>query len=482
MKNTKRIIASVLALMLLFTMPAFAGENLKPIVPTEEAKFFTQVSNDLLELYHFDISKDELLERTLINLVNSDPQALDSFLRALFNSLDEYSEFYTPAEYAELNRALENIGGGIGVQMSKGERYIEIIQVISGSAAEKAGVLPGDLIIKVEGEDMSGKSTDYVANKVRGEIGTTVNLTLARGNRIFDLAIVRGELKQDSVSYTILDDGVGYIYIESFTSTTNKDLKKVLTEFDKKKIKKIILDLRYNAGGYLEVAVDVAKNFVPKGVIATHKTKYGNMSTSYRSDLKKSKYKLVTLVNEYTASAAELLASALQDSNASKLIGEQTYGKAVTQSILSLYGGRMCKVTTGEYFTRKGKQINKVGIKPNYVISNEIITLAESDINEMIFAPEYKEGFDGEELYAIKQRLAALGYDVGYFDTPYDEKMKYAVMAFQGDSSLEPTGVLDINTQMFLFDKAAEVEVGIDNQMAKAFELFGLEYTGYLKK
>ncbi len=480
MRNLRKVTATVLVLLLLLSTQVFAGENLKYIEQKNESKFFSQVASDLVEIYQFDITKQELLERTFTNLLNEDPQALDTFLRALFSSLDEYSEFYSAEEYAQLTRQLENVGGGVGVYITKGSRYAEIVSVIDGSPAQKAGLCAGDLIVAVDGENMLAKNYDYVSAKMRGEIGSEVSLKVLRDGNEIDFVLVRAELKQSTVSYAIVGENVGYLQIISFSSETDKEVASALAEFNKYGIKKIILDLRYNTGGYVEVAVDVAKRFVPAGIIATHKVKATGQSTQYRSTLKNKPYQLVTLVNEYTASAAELLASALQESGASKLIGKQTYGKAVTQNILGVYGGRMCKVTTGEYLTRKGKSINKVGIKPDYTISNKTLLFEYTDADKMKFLPEYALGYEGEGLSAIKQRLTVLGYNAGATDTSYDETMANAVMAFQSDNGLEATGIMDIYTQMRLSDKADKVEMLIDMQLSKAFELMGIEYTGYL--
>lgn len=182
MKMTKRLLAAVLALMIFITVPAFAEDNLKYLPESEEAAFFNMVASDLVNLYQFDITKDQLLTRTLTNLLNNDPDALDTFLRALFNSLDPYSEFYTPEEYKQLMQSIENVTGGIGVQMTKGEQYVEIVNVLDGSPALAAGVKVGDKIVKVDGENMFGKGTDYLGGKVKGEIGTQVVLTLLRRN------------------------------------------------------------------------------------------------------------------------------------------------------------------------------------------------------------------------------------------------------------------------------------------------------------
>lgn len=480
MKKLFRFTAAALAVIIMLTVPVLAEDNLKYIKENDASKLFNMVAGDLVDLYQFDITKDQLLTRTFTNLLNDDPEALDSFMKALFGSLDEYSEFYLPEEYQELMNSLENITGGIGVQMTRGSKYVEIVNVLENTPAEKAGVKIGDKIVKVNGEDMLGKGHDYVSGKIRGDIGTEVTLTLMRGEKQFDITIVRGEITQNTVNYVILDSGIGYMYITSFSSATDEEVSKALDEFDKNGVKKIILDLRYNPGGFVDSAVNTAKNFVPSGIIATHHMKYHDRTEEYRSDLKQKKYEMVTLVNEYTASAAELLASALQDSGASKLIGKQTYGKAVTQAILSIYNGRVCKVTSGEYITRNGKKINKIGIAPDYNVDNRTAYFIETNAKRSKFAPQYSEGDTGDGIYAAKQRLSALGYNIGVVDDKYDENMKYAVIAYQEKLGVEATGVLDIGTQIQLDNEADYCEVVIDNQLAKAFERFGEEYTGYL--
>lgn len=479
MKMTRRLLGLALALMIFAGMPVMAEDNLKYLPKSEEAEFFNMISSDLVDLYQFDITKDKLLERTFTNLLNNDPEALDTFLRALFNSLDPYSEFYSPEEYKQMMQSLEGVTGGIGIRMLKGSQYVEVADVIDNSPALSAGIQAGDKIIKVNGEDVSGKGEDYVGGKVRGEIGTDVTLTLLRGTAEIEITLTRGELVSNTAEYAFLSDDVAYLRILSFSSATEAEVNAALKSIDERGVKKIILDLRNNLGGYVDSAVNIAKNFVPEGIIAKHYTKVNGKTEEYVSDLKATKYELVTLVNEYTASAAELLASALQDSGASKLIGRQTYGKAVTQAIMQLYGGRMCKVTSGEYITRNGKKINNIGIIPDTTVDNRIAVFSETNAGKMKYAPQYKQGDTGEGIYLAKLRLEALDYALDTSQDTYDEAMTHAVKAYQESAGLDATGVLDINTQICLDNDASEQEVLIDLQTAAAFEYFDLEYDGF---
>ncbi len=477
-----RLVSLVLALVMVLAVPTYAAEDnhLKYIEETAYSKLFNTIASDLVELYQFDITKDQLLTRTVTTLLNEDPKALDSFFRALFGSLDEYSEFYTPEEYKLFTQSLESVTGGIGVYITGNGRYVEVANTVPGSPADKAGIKAGDVIIEIDGESMISKGSDYLSARLRGKIGTEVKVTVLRDDEEIEFVIVRSEITQNTVNYGMFTDDVAYLQILSFSSSTDGEVDAALAAIDGLGAKKIIIDLRNNTGGYVDSAVNIAKKFVPEGLIVTHNMKLGDQKIEYRSDLKTKKYELVTLVNDYTASAAEILASALQESGASKLVGRQTFGKAVTQTIHPVYGGRMCKVTSGEYTTRNGNKINKIGIKPDYDVRNMVTELEYTNIAPMKYAPIYNVGDTGEGIYGIKRRLSVLGYSVGTIDEQYDESLKYAVMTFQSDMGLEPTGTLDITTQMFVAEKARTCEVVVDRQAAKAFELMGIEYTGFL--
>lgn len=481
MKKAMRFIALALAMVLTFTVPAFAEDNnLKNIDETPYSKLFNMIASDLVELYQYDITKDTLLTRTITTIINEDHESLDIFFRALFGSLDEYSEFYTPEEYRTFMQTIENVTGGLGVYITSNGRYVEVASTVTGSPAYRAGIKSGDAIYKVDGEDMTSKGSDYVSARLRGEIGTEVAVTVLRDGEEIEFTLVRGEITQKTVDYGLVGDKIAYLQIMSFSGATASEVETALAELDKLGVKKIILDLRNNTGGYVDSAVSIAKKFVPKGIIVTHNMKYGNQKTEYRSDLIAKKYELVTLVNEYTASSAEILASALKESGASKLVGAQTFGKAVTQSIHPVYGGRMCKITSGEYTTRNGNKINKVGIAPDYAVSNMVTELENTDIAPMKYAPLYKQGDKADGILGVKKRLSVLGYSVGTVNDEFDETLKYAIEVFQKDMGLEVTGELDITTQMFAVEKARDCKVVIDRQAAKAFELIGAEYGGYL--
>lgn len=478
MKLVKRISVLLIVLSIALNTCVFA-EN-KIITPSEEAKFFEMVSKEVVEIYQFDMSQQELLERTIRTMINEDPETLDVFLKSMFSSLDEYSEFYTPEQYEAVMKFYENTVGGIGVIVSKNGDYIEVVSVIEDGSAKAAGILQGDLIYAVNDEEMKGKPTEYVTSKMKGEIGTTVKVTVLRGEEKLEFNIIRCELKQGSVSYAKLTDRLGYIQIQQFVEGTDKEFAEALKAFDEAGVSDIIIDLRDNTGGFVDGAVNIAKMLVPEGKIITHKMKYNNLQTEYTSELKEKKYNIVTLVNGYTASSSEILASALQESGASVLVGEQTYGKAVTQNILGLYLGRACKITTGEYFTRNGNSINKIGIVPDYLCENASVPLKETTFEKFPYkSAGYSLGSTG--VLDINKRLLIMDYDVDETDE-YTEKTVNAIKAFQKSKGLSETGVCDITTQIYIANEADAQIVTVDMQMAKALEILGSDYKVYTLK
>lgn len=479
MKILKRCLVLTVAFAVLISGSVFADS--KVITAGNEAKFFDAVATEIPDFYQFDMDKQELIERTVRTLLNENPEMLDTFLAALFDSLDDYSEFYTPEEYEEISRFYENVTGGIGVSVSKKGRYVEVASTLDDGSAKKAGIIAGDKIFAVDGEEMTDKPLDYVTSKMKGEIGTKVNITILRDDKKIEFKLERCVLKLESVYSAKLTDKLGYIQITQFVNDTASEFKTALDEMDKAGITDIIIDLRNNTGGLVSGAVDIAKLLVPEGTIITHHMKYKDTYTTYTSELKEKKYNLVTLVNEYTASSSEILASALSESKASVLVGNQTYGKAVTQNILGLYGGRACKITTGEYFTRNGNSINKVGIIPDYTVENKTLPLSQTTVKKFVYnAAGYKAGDNSEGVKCLNQRLAVLGYSVS--GSEYGEDTVSAVKSFQAENGIEPTGICDIVTQTYIVSLSNEKNIYIDMQLKKALDLMNSDYEIYLEK
>lgn len=353
-KRGLRIFSLVLALMLITPTIANAQVQLKPQEFKVDLQFFKEVLDYVVENYPYEVSRTQLIE---------------SAIKGMLQSLDPYSDYYTKEEAQSMYSDLMGIFNGIGAYLEEKDGYVSIVSVIKGQPAEKAGLQQGDLIISVDGVDIKDLGVDQVSSMIKGPKGTTVKLGIKRGDEILTIKVVRDTIVISPVYYEIIDENIGYIRLESFNMYATYEVKKVLDEFDSKNIKKVILDLRYNPGGLLSQAVSIAKLFVPKGPIVYEKRKNGALIT-YTSNLEKPKYELVVLINEYSASASEILAGAIKVRNAGKLVGTKTYGKGTVQSVITLLDGSILKLTVAEYLLPDKTSINGIGIEPDIVIEN----------------------------------------------------------------------------------------------------------------
>ena len=272
---------------------------------------------------------------------------------------------------------------------------------------------------------------------------------------------------------TILPGNIAYIQIINFAMNTDKEFSQKLQELDEKGITNIILDLRDNPGGYLESAVNAAKMIVPAGIIVQTIYRQEENNETFYSDLQDPKYKFAVLVNQNTASAAEILSGALQDSGVGTLIGETTYGKAVIQSMFQLGDGRGFKLTTGHYLTRDGHEINHVGIDPDEYVINVTQNIDTAQFQPFDYITKWSVGQSGAAVQGAKERLKVLGLYTGEINDQFDAELEQAVTQFQADVYLYPYGVLDISTQLRLENIFDEIEAEADKQMKAAYEFFG---------
>lgn len=297
-------------------------------------------------------------------------QLEDGLYKGLLESLnDPYSTYYTAEEVEELAQSLEGTYSGIGAYISTDQdtSYAKISGVIADSPAEAAGLLANDIIYKVDGEDTYGLSLDEVVSRVRGEKGTDVTLTIAREGEIdyLEFTITRDDVDSPTVSSEVLDDGIGYLQITEFDGVTTNQFKEALQGLYDQDIKALVLDLRNNPGGDVDVVTAIANEIIPEGLVFYMEDSDGKR-TEYTADGKDAiEIPLVVLVNGNSASASEILTGAVQDSGCGTVVGTRTYGKGVVQSVYSLMDGTAVKLTIANYYTRGGNNINKVGITPD---------------------------------------------------------------------------------------------------------------------
>lgn len=309
------------------------------------------------ENYLRDVSQDELYVGQLKGMVD----ALE----------DPYSEYLTKEEFDELMEDTSGKFYGIGVFISTNDGMITVVSPIKDSPAEKAGLISGDIILSVDGEDLDGNKADQASRLIRGEKGSTVLLKIMRTidgkSETFEVEVVRDEIKIYTVDYQSIDPSIAYIGISQFNENTYDEFKDTIESLPDT-TKGIILDLRSNPGGLLDSCVAVADELLGQGNIVYTKDGSGNIVEEYDSDSNHLDLPLVTLINGGSASASEIVAGALKDHNRTLLVGQQTYGKGVVQNLNRFSSGDGIKLTVSEYFTPSGSNIDQVGISPDVVV------------------------------------------------------------------------------------------------------------------
>lgn len=294
----------------------------------------------------------------------------DMLAKAYVKALgDKYSRYMTEKEYAEYLEDNKGSYSGIGIVYEKAPRNLyRIRSVMKKSPAEEAGLKKGDVITKVEGRSVD-KGKD-VLKLIKGKAGTKVKLVIKRAGKLKSYTIVRRDIKEKTVYSRIVKKKFVQIRITSFGVNTAIEFKKEYKKYKDKGFKNIILDLRYNGGGFLDSALAIGNMFVDKGTAIKVYNK-SKEEDSYEYGKGKEDVKVVILVNKYSASASEILAVSLQENGAAKLVGEKTYGKGVIQTTLPLKSGGALYLTTLEYVSPKGKKIHGVGITPDYIVHNK---------------------------------------------------------------------------------------------------------------
>lgn len=289
---------------------------------------------------------------------------------------DTYTVFMDKSEAEQFNKDLSGEVSGIGCEIGVRSGQPTVLRVLSDSPAEKAGLKQGDIFSTINGESVSGKDANTVASKVRGEAGTSVKLTMARGSDTLTLTIVRQPVTDPSVRWSI-ENGIGTMTMSRFDDKTAELARQAAQEMKSAGVKGVILDLRGNGGGLLEAARQVAGIWLNNKVVVTEKTNGAVTATEKTSGTPILEgVRTVVLVDGSSASASEIVAGALQDHKAAALLGEKTFGKGTVQKVIPLSGGRLIKITVARWYTPNGKNITKEGITPN-----QTVALTQEDAN-----------------------------------------------------------------------------------------------------
>lgn len=363
------------------------AKDLNDIKDVKKYDLLFQVRDALLAKYDGEIDDNILLE---------------SAIKGMTQSLkDPYTVFMNASEYKSFVEQSEGHFVGIGAQLGIKDDKVTVVAPIEGSPAEEAGLKSGDVILKVDGTDITEPNVEKTVSMIKGEQGKPVTLTIARANsKEIDITIVRDVIKVVSVRGEIIDGNIGYIQISSFDEDVAKNFKEKIVELKNKGMKGMILDLRGNPGGFLGEAVNVASQFIPKGEVVTYTVdKYGNKQESKSIGGEAEGMPLVILIDGGSASASEVVTGALRDYGAGTIIGTTSFGKGVVQQLIKFKDGNGgLKVTTSKYYTPNGENIHKIGIKPD----------VEVTIPEEILSKEYDRSIDpqfNKAVEAMKDKL-----------------------------------------------------------------------------
>ena len=311
------------------------------------------------------ITAMNFIELQYVNEVEQN-KLIDGAISGMVRSLgDPHSIYLEPRLYSQLKADTSGSFGGIGVYMGFKEGGVYVLGVIPDSPGEKSGLMAGDSILAVNSQPISEIDPGEVALKIRGEVGSTVELLIHRdGEEDKTYTITREIIKVQTVGGKMLDDRLGYIRISNFSEHTGQEFKTALNDLEKQGLKGLILDLRQNPGGLITSCVEIAQEIVPAGPIVSVIRRDGDKEV-YSSNLKHARFPIVVLLDQNSASASELLSGALQDTKAALVVGTKSYGKGSVQTVIPMFQDDGLKLTIAKYYTPLGRSIDGTGIEPD---------------------------------------------------------------------------------------------------------------------
>lgn len=408
----------------------------------------------LKQEYYKDINEEDIINGAINGMID----ALN----------DPYSDYMNQDEASQFNENISSSFQGIGAEIQERDGIITIVSPIKNSPAEKAGLLPNDKIIAVDGKDIKGFTASEAVLLIRGKKGTEVTLSIQRGeNATTDITITRDNIPIETVYAEMIGDNVAHIIISSFSTNTYDELLTAIDEMKDQGMKALVLDVRQNPGGLLDRAIDISNLFVEDGKPILQIEDKGTTDVINASPGERVNVPVTLIIDEGSASASEILAGALSESANVPLIGINSFGKGTVQTVNDLPDGSNIKITTAKWLTPKGNWIHEKGIAPDYEVEYpSYAMLAPLDPAAVL-----KQGQSSEAIRNAKEMLQAVGYEVGEMTDSFDESMTAAVKKFQTDNQIASTGELTGETSFILMDKLREKILKDDPQLEKAKEV-----------
>ncbi|MDD4309302.1 MAG: S41 family peptidase [Candidatus Cloacimonetes bacterium] len=337
------------ALLLTVATNAYAQNRPQSANLYSQIQLFSEVLQKLKQSYVTELSDEELIKAAIVGMLGS---------------TDPHTTYFTESEFKDFTTSTKGSFGGLGIQIDKIGDYITVVSPIEGTPAYRMGITAGDKIVKVNGESVVGFSTEEAIKRMRGDVGTKVDITISRPGLAEPLvfSITRETIKIKSVPYSFkMSNGAGYIRITQFSENTVTELRSALTALESEGIIGLIIDLRFNPGGLLDQAVDTVNEFIGQNrLVVETKGRTENKQLYTRYNTKERNYPVIVLVNEASASASEIFAGSLQDWDKGLVMGKNTFGKGSVQQLIPLSNGNGVKITTSYYYIKSGRCIHKM--------------------------------------------------------------------------------------------------------------------------
>ena len=413
------------------------------------------------------------LKQAYVDKNVTNEQLIQGALKGMAEAVgDPYTTYLVNDETAQLDETVNGSFGGIGAELKSDQSRVVISTTMEGSPSQQVGLQTDDVITKVDGEDMTGKTISEVVKKVRGEVGTDVVLTIERAGTSLEVKLTRASIAINTVKAELdkEDATIGHIRITSFAKNTAQELEKAVKDLTSKGAKSFAFDVRYNPGGLLDQAYKVANMFLKDGEpIVQVEDRFGEKKI-YKASSDIGTFKItqpyVLLVNEGSASASEILAAALKEGAGAQIVGTKTYGKGTVQSVIDIADNSELKYTNAKWLTPKGNWIHKEGVTPT-----KEVNLPDYAFLKIIDAREtLKLGTVSQNVLSVETILKGLGYSVtadGYFD----EATQNAVRLYQQKEGITVTGEVNEETAQKLMNSVRVLIQENDTQYQAAKEL-----------
>ncbi|WP_164931685.1 S41 family peptidase [Longirhabdus pacifica] len=431
------------------TQPAFS--------PTDVLMQQSGVTEDelikLLQAY-------KIVQTTSLNPLDSQ-QVIDGALQGMIDALDDpFSQYIDPEQVEVFESRLQSSFTGIGAKVIMMDGQLVIEEPIKGAPAEKVGIKPKDIVLSVNGISLEGMTTSEAVTYIKGPKGTQAKLEILREGfaEPLEIIVIRDDVKLDTVFSKIVEDNIGYIDIFEFASPTAKMFQEHLSELETQGIKGLVIDVRNNPGGMLSSVIEILDPLLPKGSIIVQEEYAEGDTKVTRSMLEGKNYPIAVLVNEQSASASEILASALKEAGNHAVVGVQTYGKGTVQNVFNLgRDGSKIRITAAKWLTTNGNHIHGVGVAPTIEVMlpdyHHFIPFKKDDTLQLEMY--------GEQVQNLQLILRGLGYSIDK-DLYFDQQTKEALVQFQLQHGLAPTGEADNETKLKLLEQI-QLQIRKDN-------------------